>query len=85
MPLPKRYEIVRDVINGSRIQLNECPVRVWTLLNEEGFKERGLIHWDTAFLEDKMHDWDWRNGQFHFYGHSDTPGSLQTLLIIYEL
>jgi hypothetical protein len=82
---PTRYEILRDVVNGSKLPLKECPVRVWTLLDEKGFEERGPVHWHTAFLEDRYHDWDWKNGTFRFYGHSGEPGDKQNLIIVYEL
>lgn len=47
-------------------------MRVAFLLNEKKLVETGglLAHHDTVFLEDSTHDWDWRNGQFYYYGHA---------------
>jgi hypothetical protein len=85
MAIPTKYEILRDVENSSsiRIPLEKRPQAVWTLLNEEKFLQVGLIHWETAFIEDSMHDWDWHDGQFRFYGHSGAPGDKHDLVIVY--
>lgn len=87
-PYPKRYrcEILRDVKNDTsiKIPLIEKPIQVWTLLDEELFNKVGLIHWQTAFIEDIMHDWDWNKGQFSFYGHSGLRGDLHDLVIVYD-
>ena len=85
MPVPKRYEILRGVVNGGPWQpLPEPPLQVWTLLNEHDFLVYGLRHGYSAFIEDTMHGWDWRKGQFKFYGHSGGPGELHNLVIVYE-
>lgn len=83
---PKRYEILRGVLNGRHppIALSERPVQVWTMLNELMFDQIGLKHWDSAFIEDSMHDWDWREGSFRFYGHSGERGTPHDLIVIYE-
>jgi hypothetical protein len=84
--MPKRFEILRQVENGSKtpILLPESPVQVWTLLNEEKFNEVGLVHHFSGFIEDSMHDWHWINGKFFFHGHSSGRGDKQDLVIIYE-
>lgn len=64
------FEILRGITaNGrKRIPLERQPVRVATLLNEEAFNEdQHLIHNKTVFLEDRMHDWEWREGQFRYF------------------
>jgi hypothetical protein len=83
---PKEYEILRQVTNSSqfRISLLHRPREVWTLLDEDGFNQVGTVHWHTAFLEDRIHDWDWHEGEFRFYGHSGEPGDKHDLLLIYE-
>ena len=86
MKLPKRFEILRRVDNSSRSQtpLAERPKQVWTLLNEAMFNEIGLKHWYSAFIEDPIHDWDWRDGVLYFYGHSGEPGDKHDLVVVYE-
>jgi hypothetical protein len=87
MTKPKRYEILRQVTNDSRIgvPLAEKPKQVWTLLNESGFLENGLQHNVNGFIEDSMHDWTWQDGTFRFYGHSGRRGEKHDLVIIYEI
>jgi len=82
--LPADYEILRGVVNGSSMPLARCPRQVWTLMNEEKLHKIGLVHWHSAFLEDKMHDWDWRDGQFRFYAHSGEVGEAHDLVIVYS-
>lgn len=65
------YEIRRDVPVSGRAstQVDRQPVHVGTILNEAIFKATGgsMIHHETVFLEDKVHDWSWHAGQFRFY------------------
>lgn len=66
------YVILREVEatgRGPGIPLDRMPVRVATLIDEQKFLETGggLIHHQTVFLEDKMHDWDYRDGRFWYY------------------
>ncbi|WP_157643861.1 hypothetical protein [Burkholderia ubonensis] len=66
------YEILRAVPADGRsrgIPVARRPVRVATLLNEARFIDAGaaLIHHDTVFLEDRIHDWDYRDGHFRYY------------------
>lgn len=49
------------------------PARVWTLLNECAQLIPPIMpfvpkHHHNAFLEDYMHDWDIRQGMFHYHG-----------------
>ena len=81
---PGDYEILRGVVNGAAfVSLQRCPKKVWTLLDEEKLKRIGVVHWHSAFLEDRMHDWDWKDGQFRFYGHSGEKGEIHDLLVEY--
>ena len=64
------FEILRDVMASGiiKIPLTRKPVRVGTLINEEEFKrDQYLIHNRTVFFEDRIHDWDWKDGQFRYY------------------
>lgn len=64
------FEILRNVkANGLiHIPLERQPVRVATLLNEQMFlRDHFLVHNQTVFLEDRVHDWDWRDGKFRYY------------------
>lgn len=40
------------------------------LLDEKKFVESGglIKHHDTLFLEDRIHDWDFREKGFYYYG-----------------
>lgn len=64
------YEILRGVKASclNRIPLQRKPVRVATIIDEDKFLENcEMRHWHTVFLEDKSHDWDWRDGSFYYY------------------
>lgn len=71
-----KYEILRGVSPTSRtpckIQPSAKPIRVAFLLDERKFVDSGglISHHDTLFLEDTVHDWDWHNGVFYYYGHA---------------
>lgn len=64
------YEILRGVKPSGRINipLARQPVRVATLIDEHAFiRDQFLVHHRTVFLEDRIHDWDWSDGQFRYY------------------
>lgn len=65
------FEILRGLEADGRkaIALARSPVRVATLLNEALFITSGgvLAHNKTVFLEDRIHDWDWRNEMLWYY------------------
>lgn len=76
MPLfATKYEILRGVSSTSftpcKAQPSGKPVRVGLLLDEQKFVESGglISHLGTLFLDDLVHDWDWRDGVFFYYGH----------------
>ena len=56
--------ILRDIPASGlvRHRLERKPLRVATLLDEATFLEQGnhLKHNSTVFLEDRVHDWDYR-------------------------
>lgn len=80
-----RYEILRNIkASGTiKIPLTERPVRVATMLDEARFNEdQLLIHNTTVFLEDALHDWNWKDGQFRYYTH---VAERADVLIVYEM
>lgn len=80
------FEILRDVeANGLlTIDLPRKPVRVATMINEALFEQTGhtLQHQRTVFLEDKYHDWDWKDGKFRYYTR---VAKRADVLVVYEL
>jgi hypothetical protein len=86
MLIAKRYTLLTNVNADHRINyaMPEEPVRVAALLVEPVVFEANpmLIHRMTVFLEDKMHDWHWRNGIFRYSGCvREFPGML---VVVYE-
>ena len=80
-----RFEILRDIKASclATIALAEQPVRVATLIDEKAFlADQFLVHNKTVFLEDRTHDWEWRDGLFRYYTR---VAERADVLIIYEL
>lgn len=56
-----------------------CPTRIWTAFRnvDPGVPPQlpfAPHHGVNAFLEDKVHDWQWRNGVLHYYSRvADRP------------
>lgn len=83
-----RYEILRNVICGSRHSrlLAEKPVRVATLLSEDSFlKDQLMIHGVNVFLEDFGHDYDWNNGVFRYFTRVVELGQPADIVVAYEV
>lgn len=79
------FEILRDVEANGRVSipLARAPVKVATIIDEPAFKDgHYLIHNGTVFLEDRMHDWQWRDGRFSYYTR---VAERADVLIVYEL
>ena len=59
------------------------PKRVWTLFHDIGGVAPSLPivprHHGNAFLEDRIHDWNWKNGLFR-YGSRVASGKVWLLL-----
>ena len=80
-----RFEILRGLEANGRISvpLAEKPVRVATVLDEAAFNEdHFLIHNQTVFLEDRVHDWSWENGLLRYYTRIATKADV---LVVYEI
>lgn len=64
------------------IPVDEKPKRLWTLFaSPEAQPTLPIvpIHHHNAFLEDYLHDWNWRNGELR-YGSRVTSGRVWLLL-----
>lgn len=64
------YEILRGVKASGliKIPLSRQPIRVATLIDQEAFmRDQFMIHNRTVFFEDRVHDWNWQDGQFRYY------------------
>ena len=83
-----RYEILRGVrCDSTKVaaHLPEKPVRVAVLLNPEEFdKTKEMTHWRNVFIDERLHDWDWNNGNFYYYSHAMERGAVADILIVYE-
>jgi hypothetical protein len=81
-----RYKILRGIEANSRKQilLTEKPIRVATLIDEQNFLDRDgeMVHNQNVFLEDRTHDWDWRDGKFSYYTRI---AEVADVLLVYEL
>lgn len=78
------FEILRGVEANGRIALDlpRKPVRVATLIDEAAFNDGNLlIHNGTVFLEDRTHDWDWRDGKFRYYTR---VAKVADVVVVYE-
>ena len=68
------------------VELAEKPSRVWTLAGKDPDVPPSLpispVHGWGCFLEDFVHDWNWRKGQFHYA--SRVSSGQQWLLLEYE-
>lgn len=76
------FEILRGVKAGSVVDLRRQPVRVATMINEAAFAtDHYLVHHKTVFLEDRHHDWTWRDGKFRYYSR---VADVADVLVVYE-
>lgn len=79
------FVILRNVPVDCRhsTALERCPIHVATLLNEDGFEKSNHLmgHSHNVFMEDRLHDWQWENGQFRFY--SRVPSGPADVLVVF--
>jgi len=64
---------IGNVPKAKPVPLDAKPYRVWTLYeyddkNHPPKLPYNPIHTKNAFMEDHMHDWQWKDGTFHYYG-----------------
>jgi hypothetical protein len=78
----REWHVPGSVPKARPVPLAMCPDRVWTLFREEDETKPPVLpllplHGRTGFLEDKIHDWDWRptsGGTFYFHSRiADRP------------
>jgi hypothetical protein len=84
MLIATKYEILRGLTPGNATHnLPRKPVRVATIINEQKFLNTGgaMIHLDTVFFEDYVHDWIWQSGLFRYYTRVAEKADV---LIVYE-
>jgi hypothetical protein len=73
MLIATEFTILRGIV-ASGLNTHDVPkrpIRVATILDEQAFVESGhkLLHNQTVFLEDFVHDWNWSKGKFRYYTH----------------
>ena len=68
------YDLMIGQQQRNTISVPKKPDRVWTLFRPpEGWPEEGPrlpivpVHHHNAFLEDYVHDWNWRDGIMRYY------------------
>ena len=90
MKFASDFEVLRQVrsdgLGMCTKQPRAQPVRVCVLLNEAEFKNSGyaLHHLKTVFIDERVHDWDWRNGVFYYYSHVLGKTDKADILVVYE-
>ena len=83
------FEILHGIIatpaQPCAVQPRQKPRRIAVLLNEEQFlHDHALHHGRSVWLEDRVHDWEFKNGALFYYGHATTPGHTANLVAIYQ-
>jgi hypothetical protein len=71
MLIATEFTILRGIVASGLIShdVPKRPIRVATMIDEKAFVESGhkLVHNETVFLEDFVHDWNWSAGKFRYY------------------
>ncbi len=81
----KDFEILRGLAANEQVKvaLPRQPIRVATLIDEALFLEtKLLVHNQTVFLEDRIHDWRWTDGVFRYYTRVADSADV---VVVYEL
>lgn len=83
-----RYEILKGVRVTSfavAAKLPEKPHRVAVLLNPEEFAKTSVMsHGRNVFIDERLHDWDWSNGDFKYYSHAVEVDGVVDVVVVYE-
>jgi hypothetical protein len=66
------HQEIHWVPESRKISLEKMPHRVWTVMvnyNPDNKPELPMVpqHLHNAFLEDKTHDWAWKNGVLRYF------------------
>ena len=85
---------VRHRVKAGMQNANEIPAppeglelrRVWTIMNDgDHLVERGLVHNDTGFIEEKRHDWQLDDrGRLLFYSRLVPTDETVEVVLDYE-
>lgn len=84
MLIATRYQILDQIPSKSAVRhaVPEKPIRVATLIRREQFERTGaLVHLETVFLEDHLHDWQWDKGSFRYYTR---VAEVADVVLVYE-
>ena len=78
------YELFRNVDAPITLKVKSEPERVAIVLDEDRLAEsKGLLeHCQIVFLIDRMHDWDYRDGNLRCYS---TMAEDCTILVAYKI
>ena len=63
---------VHWVPEGKSFPVEREPFRVWTIMGNQDPEDKpklpiSPVHLRNAFMEDKTHDWKWRQGKLRYY------------------
>lgn len=59
---------------SARVKLEREPIGVYTVVNEGlFFVKHALVHGQTVFFDDRMHDWNWSDGVLRYYTRTGSP------------
>ena len=76
------FEILHGLKAGSLVDLVRQPIRVATIIDESAFDvDHFLVHNKTVFLEDRYHDWMWRDGKLHYFTR---VADVADVLVVYK-
>lgn len=79
-----QFEILRGVTPNYKVRhsIARRPLYVGALLNEPLFDaDHWILHRQTIFIEDPMHDWDWDESGLRYYSVSF---DVTDVLVVYE-
>ncbi|MBB4861478.1 hypothetical protein HNP46_000289 [Pseudomonas nitritireducens] len=88
MMISKRHAILRQIPCDSNLihQVAERPVRVGIVLDEARIARTGeLVHNQTIMIDERLHDWEWANGNFRWYSHFVGAGEAENVILVFEL
>lgn len=85
MLVASQYQIVRGARADSKkvYAFDREPLRVAILIDEPLFSAMGdaLVEGRTVYLQDRLHDWDWSDNAFRYYGRQ---GEKMNLLLVFS-
>lgn len=65
------------------IELEKPPKTLWTVLIKDPPESFVPKHHENAFIEDRMHDWDWSKGKLRYYSRVRDEKEPVTLFLQY--